>query len=315
MKNKITFVIILLLNALAFAQKATKTRFMVLPSDNWMTQNKYYKTIDNQGTTENIFNYKQAILENTDLLPVIAKIEGILTERGLFLKNFEAALNTVTNDNAENAVLSSKTTKSSVSESPFDLLMKTAKADVLVKVTWNVIKTGPKSQIQLTLQGVDAYTNEPFASSPAIGKASFESSVPILLEESVLTIVDDFLAKVDAHAQDTFDNGRKVKIIVKKWDSWSGDLESEYAGKELNEILEDWIRANAVNNVFEVEESTENKIVFGVRIPVLNESGSGMSANDFTRPLSKLLKAPPYSIQNKIMNYGLGKSQIILGEK
>jgi hypothetical protein len=315
MKTKITLLFLLLLQLSVYCQKQTKTSFMVVPGDNWMTQNGYYKMVDNQGDEEPVFNYKKALLENTDLIPVLTKIEEMLVERGLKVINFQSALNNVKMDNAENAVLSSKTSKSSASESAFDVLMKTAKADVLVKVSWNNRKFGPNNEISFTMEGIDSYTLTPFASITGIGKKSFEASIPILLEEAVLTQIDRLLAKVDEHAADVQENGRKVKIVFKKWDSWAGDFEKEYNGKELNEILEDWFKSNAKNGSFELEESTENKMVFVVRIPLLDENNSALTANGFIRPLNKLLKTPPYSIENKLMNFGLGKAQIMLGEK
>lgn len=316
MKRKITLIALLVCaQFLCFGQKAKKTSFMVMPSDNWMTQNKFYTEIDNQGEMVPVFNYKKAILQSEDLLPVIAKIEGLLKDRGLLLKNLESVMNSNSADNAENLVLTSKTSGAGVSESAFDKLMKTAKADILVKISWKNTKVGPRNQITFTLEGIDAYSNEPVASISGTGKPSIEAILPVLLEEAVLTHIDSFLEKIAAHAEDTFENGRRVKIVIKKWDSWDGDLEKEYGGKELNEILEAWFRGNAVKGVFEIESSTENKMTVGVKIPVFDETGNGLSAQNFLRPLNKLLKAPPYSIPNKLMEYGLGKAQIVLGDK
>ena len=315
MKNKITLLFLLFLQCVAYCQKQTKTSFMVVPGDNWMTQNGYYKLVDNQGDEEPVFNYKKALLESADLKLVLVKVEAMLVERGLKVINFESALNNVKMDNAENAVLTSKTSKASASESAFDMLMKTAKADVLVKVSWTNNKIGPYNQISLIMEGIDSYTLTPFAPVQGIGKKSFEASIPILLEEVVLTKIDELLARVDEHAADIQENGRKVKIVFKKWDSWTGDFEQEFDGKELNEILEEWFKTNAKGGSFEIEEATDNKMVFVARIPLLDENNAAMTANSFIRPLNKLLKAPPYSILNKLMNYGLGKAQIMLGEK
>ena len=67
MKTKITLLFLLLLQLSVYCQKQTKTSFMVVPGDNWMTQNGYYKMVDNQGDEEPVFNYKKALLENTDI--------------------------------------------------------------------------------------------------------------------------------------------------------------------------------------------------------------------------------------------------------
>jgi hypothetical protein len=315
MKNKLLLLFLLVISLSIYSQKQTKTSFMVVPGDNWMMQKGFYKMVDNQGDEEPVFNYKKAILENFDLKLVLIKVEDLLKNRGLKVINFEAALNNVKMDNAENAVLTSKTSNSSVSESAFDMLMKTAKADVIVKIAWKNEKDGPSNEISFTMEGVDSYTFDPFTSAGGTGKKSFEASIPILLEEAVATHIDEFLSNIDAHAADIQENGRKVKIIIKKWNGWSGDLEQEFGGKELSEILEDWFKVNSKNGSFEIEDSTENKMIFVARIPLFDESNSAMTANSFIRPLNKLLKAPPYAIANKLMNYGLGKAQLILGEK
>jgi hypothetical protein len=288
---------------------------MVMPHDKWMTTNKFYTTIDNQGEMIKIFKYKDAILENPELLQVITKVESLLKDRGLITENMEQKLNSIASDNAENAVLTSKVSKSSVSESSFDKLMKTAKADVLLKIDWTVTKTGPQNTISYTLAAYDAYTGETIGSGEGNSKPSFEASIPVLLSEAVNNKIDVLLARIQAHADDIAENGRRVKIVIKKRDSWSGDLEQEYGGKELKEILEDWMMSNSVKGSFETETSSENIIVFIPRIPVFDPNGNGMSAQNFIRPLNKLLKAPPYSIENKLMEYGLGKAQLMLGSK
>jgi len=289
---------------------------MVMPHDKWMNTNGFYRVVDNQGQTDKQFDYKAAILEHPELLPVIAKIEGILNERGLKIVNLESKLNSINNDNAEKMVLQSKTSKASVTENGFDKLMKTAKADILVKVDWVVNTLGPKKQINFTLQGIDSYTNQPVATvTDPGGNPSFESSTPVLLEEAVLKKIDNFLAQIETHAADVFAKGRKVKLVVEKWDSWANDFETEYNGKELREIIEDWLRENTVNGAFE-SESGENDITIDARIPVYDANGNGLTATAFIRNLSKFLKAAPFNIENKLIDkYGLGKSKIILGEK
>ena len=314
--KKIIFLSLFCFTQIGFSQKVKKSSFMVMPHEKWMITNNFYNTVDNQGQEDYVFNYKKAILESPDLLPVVAKIEGILKERGKKLISLNEKINAINQDNAEKIVLQSKTSKAAVTENAFDKLMKTAKADVLVQIDWTVTTIGPKRQINFTLYGVDAYTNEPIAvvSDPG-GMPSFEASLPVLLEEAVLKKVDDFLARIDAYNDDMIENGRKVKLIVEKFDSWNGDFEKEYNGKELREILEDWMRSNTVKGSFE-STSGENDITFDARIPLFDENNNGIAATNFIRNLSKFLKAAPYTIENKLIDkYGLGKSKLILGEK
>lgn len=144
MKKLVLIILAVITHQFSTAQAAKKTSFMVMPHDKWMNTNGFYRVVDNQGQTDKQFDYKAAILEHPELLPVIAKIEGILNERGLKIVNLESKLNSINNDNAEKMVLQSKTSKASVTENGFDKLMKTAKADILVKVDWVVNTLGPK---------------------------------------------------------------------------------------------------------------------------------------------------------------------------
>lgn len=315
MKN-IFLLLMTLLSTLSFGQSVKKTSFMVMPHDKFMVQNGYAKAMEMEGEEFYQFNYKKALLEDPDLLPVIGKIEGILNERGLKVVNMESKLGSISLDSAEKMALQSKSSGSSVAENAFDKLMKTAKADVLVKVDYRVVQSGPKKSVSIMIQGVDSFTNQPVATITDPGStASFESSVPVLLEEAVLKKIDTFLDQIETHAQDTFDNGRKVKLFVERWDNWPYDFESEYQGKELREVIEDWMRVHTVKGNFEME-SGENSVVFDARIPVFDASGNAITATHFIRDLSRFLRATPFGIENKLIDkYGLGKSKIILGEK
>jgi len=113
-----------------------------------------------------------------------------------------------------------------------------------------------------------------------------------------------------------FANGREIIIRIKKFDSWSDDLETEFDGKELSSILEDWMAANSVKGRFNTSDATENMMLFEqVRIPLYDDSGKAIDARGFAKGLQTFLKNPPYSITNKLMMKGLGQAVIVLGEK
>jgi hypothetical protein len=109
-------------------------------------------------------DYKKAFQENADLLNVISKINGLMADRGFPLKNAESALKSLEGESAENAMLTSKN-GGAVAESPIDKLKKTAKADIVMQMTWTVNTTGPKKSITFNLQGLDAYTDKQVATA------------------------------------------------------------------------------------------------------------------------------------------------------
>jgi hypothetical protein len=315
MKKIILILCSLLLIVNAGFSQAKKPTIMVLPSDVWCNTNGYMMEFDNQGTKVKIPDYKKAFQENADLLNVISKINGLMADRGFPLKNAESALKSLESESAENSMLTSKS-GGSVAESPIDKLKKTAKADIIMQMTWTVNTTGPKKSITFNLQGLDAYTDKQVATAVGTGAPSFSAELPVLLEEAVLAYLDGFNSSLQKHFEDMFENGREIIVRIKKFDSWDGDLEKDFAGKELGDVIEGWMTANTVKGRFSTTDATENMMLFEqVRIPLYDATGKATDARGFCKELQKFLQAPPYSITNKLMMKGLGQATIVLGDK
>lgn len=305
----------LLVTAAAVFGQAKKPTIMVAPSDVWCNKNGFMIEFDNQGSKVKIPDYKRAFQESSELINVISKINGLMADRGFPLQNMESVIKSLESQSAEDAMLTSKG-GAAVAESPIDKLKKTAKADIIMQLTWDINATGPKKSITFNLQGLDSYTNKQVATAQGTGQPSFSAETAVLLEEAVLAHLDNFNASLQAHFEDMFANGREISIRIKKFDSWDGDLEKEYDGKELGSIIEDWLSKNTVQNRFSTTDATENMMYFTqVRIPLYDANGKAIDARGFARGLQKYLNAPPYSITNKLMTKGLGEATIVLGDK
>ena len=305
---------VLLFSNAAFSQ-AKKPTIMILPSDVWCNTNGFMIEYDNQGTKVKVPDYKRAFQESADLLLVISKINGLMADRGFPLKNAESVLKSIANESAEDAMLTSKG-GASVAESPVDKLKKTAKADIIMQLTWTVNTTGPKKSVTFNLQGLDSYTDKQIATAAGTGAPSFSAELPVLLEEAVLAHLDNFNSSLQAHFDDMFENGREITIKIKKFDSWESDFETEFSGKELGDIIEDWLTKNTVKGRFSTTDATENMMFFEqVRIPLYDATGKAIDARGFCKELQNFLKNPPYSIVNKLMTKGLGQVTIVLGDK
>lgn len=314
--KRILFILcnLLILMGTSFGQ-AKKPTIMILPSDAWCNTRGYMMEFDNQGSRVKIPDYKRAFQEDPDLVNVISKINGLMADRGFPLKNAESAIKTQESESAENSMLSSKG-GAGVTESAIDKLKKAAKADIIIQLTWNVNTTGPKKSITFNLQGLDAYTDKQVATAQGTGAPSFATETPVLLEEAVLAHIDNFNSRLQDHFNDMFDNGREIIVRIKKFDSWSGDLEQDYGGKELGTIIEEWFQKNAVKGRFSTTDATENMMLFEqVRIPLYDAGGKAIDARAYCKDLQKFLSAAPYNITNKLMTKGLGQATIVLGDK
>ncbi len=300
--------------ATAAMSQAKKPTLMVVPSDLWCNQNGYMMEFDNQGSTVKLPDYKMAFQENSDLLNVISKINGLMADRGFPLKNLETVLKSLAQESAEDALLTSKD-GSEIVESPIDKIRKTANADIIIQLTWTINEVGPKKSITFNMQGLDSYTNKQIATAQGTGAPSFSAVLPVLLEEAVLAHMDNFTNSLQSHFDDMFENGREITVRIKTWDSWEYDLEDEWDYDELGFLIEDWMAENTVQGRFSTSMATESTMLFEqVRIPLYNERGRAMDARGFGREISKWLRSD-FEIVSKVSTKGQGEVVMILGGK
>lgn len=313
MKKIFVLLCVVLATASSAFGQAKKPTLMVVPSDLYCNQHGYMQTFDNQGITEKIPDYKKALQNDGELLTAITVIGQMMSDRGFPTKLMEQEMKSLEAESAEDAMMTSKSGED-VAETPIDKLRKKAKSDIIMQVTWTVNKTGPKRSLTFNLQGIDAYTNKQIAACQGTGDPTFSAELPVLLEESIANQLDGFNQQLQNHFDDLFQNGREITLRCKKWNDSEFDLESEFEGKELGEIIEDWISENTVQGRFNTSDATENMMYFEqVRIPMVNEKGRAIDARQWARGLVNHLKT--FGVESKLMMKGLGQATIVIGGK
>ena len=315
MKHIFFFVITLYMTTSVFAQ-AKKPTLMILPSDNWCVQRYFISEYDNQGTKMKVPNYKQAFQEDAEIGQVISKIGSLMIDRSFPLKDAEQEIKNLEQQSAEDAMTTSSTGSAALAESPLDKLKKRAKADILIQIWWSVNKTEAGRSVNFTLEAFDAYTSKRIAASTGTGSVSTTEVIPVLLQQAVNSNIDPFVAQLQAHFTDMFDNGREITVRIKRWQNWANNLETEFGGKELSDVIDDWFKKNTVKGRFNSSDVTENLMTLEqVKIPIYDLQGKALDARLFLRDLQKLLKSGPYNIDSKLMIRGLGEASLVLGEK
>ena len=317
MKIKSLFLSLAMFLTVTTFGQAKKPTLMVVPSDAWCYQNEYMVDYDNQGVVKKIPDYSSALITNMELKLAIAKINDLMAERGFPLKDLEQQLKLIEQTNAEMNITTSSN-GNVLAESPIDRLLRTAKADIILELTWNIVRQGPKYSLTFILEGKDAYTGKSLGGANGTSSPSFTAEMPVLLEEAVVAHIDNFNNRLQNHFDDLFANGREVTLEIRVFaDNELGiDLESEFDGYELGEIIEDWMALNTVEGRFSKLGSSENYVQYEqVRIPLYKTNGVAMDTDSFARQLRSVLRKEPYNIPVKVLNRGLGKTILVLGEK
>lgn len=299
----------------SFADDVKKPTVMILPSDNWCTQRYFTQSFDNQGTTVKVSDYQRAFNEDIELPQVISKVGGVLTGMGYSLKDAEMEIKSLGVKQAEDNVMSSKSSGASIAETPLDVLKRRMKSDIVIQLWWNITKDPAGKVVSFTLEAFDAYTNKRIATATGNSKPTADA-IPVALENAVKNNVKEFDKQLDRWYADQKKNGREISLTVRCWDNWDNDLETEYGGEELSDCIQQWMRENTVNGSFNLSDGTESFAQFEqVRIPLKDQKGNALDARGFATALRKHLQKAPYNITSKVIIRGLGEAVLILGEK
>ena len=309
---------------LCMGQAAKKPSIMVVPSDNWCLLNGYTTTFDNQGTIKELPDYRKALQGDYDLGAVISKLGELMADRGFPLVDLQSVLKKLETEGAMNNMTNSDDSYAALAESPVDVLNRTAKADIIMQISWKIEGSDPRKQVSFNLQGLDAYSYKQVAASSGTGAPSMSAVVVVLLEEAVIANIDQFNNQLMTHFEDLFANGREGALVVKVWDDSPVNLETEFELKgknaELKRIINSfWMPRNTKEGRFSQDEASRNVQKFSqVRIPLFGDDGwGGQIAYDFTtwgETLSDFLKSE-FGITSKVVPRGLGEVNLILGGK
>ena len=314
--RRILFPLLALFLSVDMFSQAKLPKLMVVPSDVWCVEHHFVDTVDVLGQVEVIPDYKRALQSSRELMAVISKINILMADRGFPLQDLSQAIRSIQRIDQENSVLRTKESGAGLLESPLDRLRRTAKADIILEVDWGINQTGPKRSVTYNLRGLDAYSNKQVAGAEGTGAPSFSAELPILIEEAVMNHMDNFTAQLRQHFDDILAKGRETIIELQIPDNGQDlDFETEFNDKELGEIITQWMVDNTVEKRFSKSESTGNYLLFEqVRIPLYNKD-TPLDADGFARQLRNYLRKAPYRINCKVVNRGLGRCLLIVGEK
>jgi hypothetical protein len=317
---------LMLLNMIAVGlfSQAKQPNLMVIPSDLYCNKHYYTMSFDNQGMTETLPDYQKALSSDENLKQVISKINEMIIDRGYTRDKIKSLENTLKKLKTDQAIINAASSKSSgalVSETPLDQVKRSAKPDIILDIYFDVKRQGPRQYISFNLQGIDAYNSSVIASVSGDGTPALNSSITTgaLIEEAILSHLDNFLDQVQSYFEEMFEMGRTAKFHIHVWDSSPVDLEEyyDYNGEELelNEILDDWFADNAVAGRYDIEDGSETFMTVSARIPLFDDRNRAMDANRYARQITKFLKMAPFNLEIKRVPQGLGETWLFIGEK
>lgn len=306
----------LFLSLLAFATvssllaQAVQPSLMVFPSRAWCHQNGFEKVVVKaNGKEVRVQEYDKAFIDNKDLGPAVRTIGKMMQDRGFQLVDLETQL---ASQDLESAL--DNAGDEDIDVSAYDKLLETAGPDIALHINYYTETQGPRVTLFYDLTAFDAYTNKQVASTGLISYGPVMSApLQTLIQSALLSSIDAFNAQLMQHFMDMQEKGREISVRINTFSGWEDGLETEVNGRELTEILEEWMINNCVAGRNHQKTASETSMYYdSARIPLFNENGKAVQAKQWLNGLRKYLKT--LNVPSKVKTRGLGQAQLIIGE-
>ena len=306
----------LFLSLLAFATvssllaQAVQPSLMVFPSRAWCHQNGFEKVVVKaNGKEVRVQEYDKAFIDNKDLGPAVRTIGKMMQDRGFQLVDLETQL---ASQDLESAL--DNAGDEDIDVSAYDKLLETAGPDIALHINYYTETQGPRVTLFYDLTAFDAYTNKQVASTGLISYGPVMSApLQTLIQSALLSSIDAFNAQLMQHFMDMQEKGREISVRINTFSAWEDGLETEVNGRELTEILEEWMTNNCVAGRNHQKTASETSMYYdSARIPLFNENGKAVQAKQWLNGLRKYLKT--LNVPSKVKTRGLGQAQLIIGE-
>lgn len=314
MKRILTIAIALLaITGSSWAQKAmTPPHVMVVPDMIYCKAHGFVTEMSVDGNSVTVPDYERAVSEDPTLHSVLVKVAELMTDRNpdIVIIDLLQAINNMKND-ADIAAANG----GDQSESTEEAIIRNSEADILVKVQYDILKTGPQYQISYTITGTDAYTSRMFAPIEGMGAPSTSANPVVLLREAVYSNMDNFLNKVLTYYQGMLKNGRMVAFDIKTTSTSAYNMNSKIGQYTLRENIEDFLFDNSVdgNGTDRVKGGATFLQYQGVYIPLVSTIRGRQrkqGAKDVAQKMVNFLEEKGVTADFKIR--GLGKVNIFI---
>ncbi len=295
-----------------------KPTIMVVPEEAFCINAGMFK-VNAQGVKVADYN---AAMTNNDILDVISTFENLMADNGFKLSNLQQQLDALKENAALDNVLTAKD-DGMVIEDDLDKLSRTARADILVKISPTIKPFGPEKKLELRVSSIDCASKKNIGAFGPVEKTS-SGSTSQLLKAAVTDHIEKFAQNMTNHFEDIRENGREGSIIIKVADTCPLNIEStvEYKGDEgeLGDLIKMWLSDNTIKGAFTGGKTSRVSMQFDqVRIPLEGKGsfGKGKTAIDmegFVKTgLIKLLEK--YDISVSTHAVGIGQVYLTLGGK
>lgn len=314
MKNILKIALGALFLASTQAAVAAPPTMMLVPDKTWCIEKGYVNETMRNGKKIVREDYDRALVDK-DFSNVSLAIKQVFAERGYPIIDSSSQQESDDEDEMFDEAFEGAQTGAGVQTNSFDEILKRNKPDIIIKLGWNENVAGSYCSCDLRIEAVDAYSNKSVA--PLSGSTG-QFRRPFLgneLKQAAKNNMDGFLTTLQSYFDDVQQNGREMRLILRIVDNGSGlNMNSEFGGEELADIIYNWVNDNSQNHQFTRRSSGRDQANYTqIRVPMKDSTGKPQDAQTWAKGLQKKLQSLGIPTENRPQ--GLGTARLMLGEK
>jgi hypothetical protein len=291
---------------------------VIVPSDDWMENHNYFRIVDNDGITNKIYDYANAILDKNIKHALSAVAEKLGGPNGSFdVKDIKANLDALKLEEAKNSARNS-----AKQESDLDIFARVLDAQLWVKVGFDSkpINGGLKTQFLITLSATDPFTGRNVIPGKTIDKTTVGDDYFNLMKNAMNGAIADFQPKLFSYFEKLTEEGIQGSLRIEFLDevdaNFSEEFEYDDEDYELAELVDAFVKKHSMERKTEGAQ-TKTRRVYSVKIPLMymNKLTDEKEKNDFekfSRKVRKSLKELGLKSEGEVD--GLGKVNIVITE-
>lgn len=176
------------------------------------------------------------------------------------------------------------------------MLVQQLPGDIVVTVEIDMqTNASRQSELTLNLRAVEKQTNGRLATKPFASGLYQTTDSLLLANHAIKKIQADFFDQLRSSFDDMVKKGREVHVdlnLSEMVSGWDFDQDAPASGEYFKDALDDWLRENAFQGVYDMSQSTDKYVNITLNVPLWDiEKNRSYSLSNFGSDLRKFFKA------------------------
>lgn len=174
------------------------------------------------------------------------------------------------------------------------MMVRELPGDIIVSIGLTTQSQGTKTRVSIETKAIEKQTAGRLATKTFHSGYYHTSDTTLLVREAIKTIENEFFAQLNSSFEQMISKGREVQLDInlsESVDSWDFEQDAPASGEFFKDALDEWLRANAFNGVYDMSRSTDKYIAVTINVPLWNaEKNRSYTLSNFGSDLRKFFK-------------------------